>query len=198
MDERSEKLKKIKEEVVNLKNSLLYLERVKNKVFPVIGEGSHYAQIMFVGEAPGKNEALKGKPFCGKAGKILDELLSSIKIKREDVYITNIVKDRPTNNRDPEPDEIKAYASFLDRQIKIIQPEVIVGLGRFASNYLLEKFKPEAEYGSISLIHGKIFESETDYGPIKIVPSFHPASIIYDNRKKSVLLKDFKKIKNLL
>ena len=93
-------LKKIKDEIINLTSSPLYAYRVANKYFPVIGEGSHLAKIMFVGEAPGETEAKTGRPFCGRAGKILDELLASIGIDRKDVYVTNIVKDRPPSNRD--------------------------------------------------------------------------------------------------
>src|SRR4051812_11242871 len=116
-EERHAALKKIKDEVVALKSSPLYAERVKNKVMPVIGEGSHFSAIMFVGEAPGKNEAATGRPFVGAAGKFLNSLLEGVGIKREDVYITNIVKDRPPGNRDPLPEEIDAYGGFLDKQI---------------------------------------------------------------------------------
>src|SRR3989338_9321442 len=105
-DNRTELLRSIKDEVLALKESPLYTERIKNGVFPVIGEGNHDAKIMFVGEAPGKTEAATGRPFAGAAGKILDELLASISINRSDVYITNIVKDRPPLNRDPSPEEI--------------------------------------------------------------------------------------------
>src|SRR3989344_3352600 len=115
-NDRTEQLRKIKDEVLVLKESPLYEDRIKNQVFPVIGEGSHYAKIMFVGEAPGKNEAKTGRPFVGAAGKLLDEFLASAGIKREDVYITNIVKDRPPLNRDPFPNEIDIYSPFLDRQ----------------------------------------------------------------------------------
>ncbi len=198
MGKRDDLLKKIKEEVVDLKSSPLYQNRIMNNVFPVIGEGSHYAKIMFIGEAPGKNEALKGRPFCGNAGKILDNLLSSVDVKREDVYITNIVKDRPPNNRDPEPQEIEIYAPFLDRQINVIEPEIIVGLGRFSSNYLLTKFNLKNEIKPISIIHGKVFEAQADYGPVKIVPFLHPASAIYDRTKEKVLLEGFKTLKTLL
>ncbi|MDP3004276.1 MAG: uracil-DNA glycosylase, partial [Candidatus Azambacteria bacterium] len=132
MDNHTEQLKKIKYEIVNAKNSPLYNFRIKNKFLPVIGEGNHYAKIMFIGEAPGKNEALTGRPFCGAAGRILDELLQSIGLNRKEVYVTNIVKDRPPFNRDPEPQEIEFYAPFLDRQIEIIKPEVIATLGRFS------------------------------------------------------------------
>src|SRR3990167_3866535 len=113
--DRTELLRQINDEVINLKKSPLYKERIKNKVFPVVGEGSHYAKIMFIGEAPGKNEAKTGRPFCGASGKILDELLVSVGIDRKDVYITNIVKDRPPLNREPLPKEIKTYGQFLDR-----------------------------------------------------------------------------------
>ena len=125
MDNRTELLRKIKDEVVGLKKSPLYKERVKNNVFPVIGEGSHYAKIMFVGEAPGRNEAKTGRPFCGAAGKILDELLASVGIDRKDVYITNIVKDRPPFNRDSATRRNRNLWTIFDRQIEIIQPEVI-------------------------------------------------------------------------
>src|SRR4051812_29063692 len=118
-------LKEIEDEVMNLKSSPLYSERIKNKVFPVIGEGDNFAKIMFIGEAPGKNEAATGRPFCGAAGRILDELLASVNISRKDVYITSIVKDRPPFNRDPLPEEIESYGPFLDRQIEIIQPKFI-------------------------------------------------------------------------
>src|SRR5262245_43826429 len=114
MSDREEILKKVKDDVVVLKESPLYTERLKNKYFTVIGEGSHHASIMFIGEAPGENEAKTGRPFVGRAGKLLDELLTSVGIPRAQVYITNIVKDRPPGNRDPFPDEIALYAPFLD------------------------------------------------------------------------------------
>src|SRR3989338_6639643 len=132
MKTKLDEMKKIRDEVLALTSAPLYAERVKNKVFPVIGEGSHDAKIMFVGEAPGKNEAAGGRPFCGASGKILTEMIESIGKKRENVYITNIVKDRPTDNRDPLPEEIKIYSPFLDRQIEIIQPKVIATLGRYS------------------------------------------------------------------
>jgi len=196
--DKSKALKKIKEEIIGLKDSPLYEERIKNNVFPVIGEGNHYAEIMFIGEAPGKNEALKGRPFCGSAGEKLNELLASINIDRKNVYITNIVKDRPPANRDPLPDEIRSYAPFLDRQINIICPSLIACLGRFSSHYILKKFGLENEIKPISVIRGKIFDANSDYGKIKIICLFHPASIIYDSRKKEILASDFQKIKKLI
>src|SRR3990167_5229882 len=164
MEEREAELKKIKEDVLNLTVSPLYAYRVENNYFPVIGEGNHTAKIMFIGEAPGQNEAKTGRPFCGRAGKVLDELLQSIGIDRKEVYVTNIVKDRPPMNRDPLPNEIEFYASFLDRQIEIIKPEVIATLGRFSMAYIMNNFGWESELKSISAIHGKVFSAETSYG----------------------------------
>lgn len=197
-DNRTELLRKIKDEVLCLEDSLLHEERRKNKVFPVIGEGSHYAKIMFVGEAPGKNEAETGRPFCGAAGRVLDELLASISIVRKEVYVTNIVKDRPPSNRDPLPEEIERYSPFLDRQIQIIQPKVIATLGRFSMEYIMKKFGLEAELESVGRIHGRIFDSHTDYGDVKIIPLYHPAVALYDGNQIDVLKKDFKVLKSVL
>lgn len=209
VDNRTEQLRNIKDEILNLKDSLLYKERVKNKVFPVIGEGSHYAKIMLIGEAPGRNEAKTGRPFCGAAGKILDELLVSVGIDRKDVYITNIVKDRPPFNRDPLPEEIKIYAPFLDKQIGIIQPEVIATLGRFSMDYIMRKFGLDANITNISSMHGKVFSAPrkrdlasggddvtTNYGPVKIIPLYHPAVAVYNNGMKQELLNDFQALKS--
>ncbi len=190
MENRTEQMKKIKDEVVNAKDSPLYSFRVKNKYFPVIGEGSHNAKIMFVGEAPGKNEAETGRPFCGASGRILDELLEFIEIERKEVYVTNIVKDRPPENRDPLPNEIEFYALFLDRQIEIIKPEVIATLGRFSMAYIMKNFGLESELKSISVIHGKIFSANTSYGSVKIIPLYHPAVAVYGTNKE-ILKKDF-------
>ena len=196
-DKRTELLRQIKEEVLHLDLSPLYDERVKNKVFPVIGEGSHHAKLMFIGEAPGRNEAATGRPFVGAAGKILDELLKSAGIERQSIYITNIVKDRPPFNRDPLPEEIKVYAPFLERQIEIIQPEVIVTLGRYAMTYIIERFGLSALLKPISQMRGQIFEAKMDYGSIKIVPLYHPAVTIYNRAMKETLQKDFGILRSL-
>jgi uracil-DNA glycosylase len=195
IEERRKALKKIKDEILVLKSSPLYAERIKNKVFPVIGEGSHFAKIMFVGEAPGKNEAQSGRPFCGAAGKILDELLESVEVKRGDVYITNIVKDRPPQNRDPLPEEIESYGPFLDRQIEIIQPKVIATLGRYSMVYIMQKFGLGGQLESISQAHGKWYEAKTSYGMVTIIPLYHPAAAIYNQLLKDTLKKDFQIIK---
>lgn len=195
MSNKTELLRTIKDEVLALKESPLYQERIKNKVFPVIGEGSHDAKIVFIGEAPGKNEAATGRPFVGAAGKILDEMLQSVGIDRKQVYITNIVKDRPPFNRDPLPEEILVYGPFLDRQIEILQPAVIVTLGRFSMDYIMRKFGLESQLESISHMHGRSFKAKTSYGTIDIVPLYHPAVAIYNRASKEVLMKDFEILK---
>jgi DNA polymerase len=194
---RSQKLKKIRDEVWNLKKSPLYQYRTKNKYYPVIGEGSHSAKIIFIGEAPGKNEAETGRPFCGAAGKILDKLLESAGIKREDVYITNIVKDRPPNNRDPILEEINLYSPLLIRQIDIIKPKVIATLGRFSMAFVLSYFIPGHDAQSISSIHGKTFKAKASYGDITIIPLYHPAVAVYNPNQFSVIEKDFQKLNEL-
>ena len=197
-DNRTELLRKIKDEVLSLKTGSLSQERKKNNVFPVIGEGGHYAEIMFVGEAPGKNEAETGRPFCGAAGKVLDKLLLSISLDREKVYVTNILKDRPPSNRDPLPEEIELYAPFLDKQIQIIQPKVIATLGRFSMEYIMRKFGLESELEPIGKMHGRAFESRTDYGTVKIVPLYHPAVALYNGSQMDVLKEDFQILKHEL
>ena len=187
----SELLKKIRDEVWDGEHLPLYSERIRNGVYPVLGEGSHEAKIMFIGEAPGRNEALQGRPFCGAAGKVLDELLLSAGILRASVYITNIVKDRPPQNRDPLPEEISAYGPFLDRQIEIIKPQVIATLGRFSMRYIMEKFGLADYVTSISQMHGKQFNAETSFGKLIIIPLYHPAVAVYDAGTKEVLKKDF-------
>jgi len=178
-------MEQIKEDVLKADFNLAILRR-KNNLFPVIGEGNHNAEIMFIGEAPGRNEAMSGRPFCGKAGQILDNLLSGINISRSDVYITNIVKDRPPNNRDPLPEEIEEYAPFLDRQIKIIKPRIIVTLGRFSAQYILSKYRIN-NTETITKINGKVFEADG----LKIITLLHPASAIYDNEKQKMLVDGF-------
>lgn len=189
---RTELLRQIKEEVINLKKSPLCRERIKNKAFPVIGEGSHASEIMFVGEAPGFNEARTGRPFCGAAGNVLDKLLESVSIDRKTVYITNILKDRPPGNRDPLPDEIELYSPFLDRQIEIIKPKIIATLGRFSMDYIMRKFGLEDELEPISRIHGKVFAARAKYGNIKIIPLYHPAVAVYNGGALGTLKNDFK------
>jgi DNA polymerase len=195
---KTDELKKIRDEVWSLKKSPLYKYRTDNKYYPVIGEGSHDAKIMFVGEAPGKNEAETGRPFCGAAGKFLTELVESVGLKREDVYITNIVKDRPEDNRDPLPEEIELYGPFLDRQVEIIKPKIVATLGRHSMGYVMKKFDLDFELEPISRIHGKVFPAKTSYGDISIVTLYHPAAALYNGGMRDTLKKDFEIFKKLL
>ncbi len=192
LEERFDKMKVIRDEIFHLKDSPLYQYRVDNKFFPVVGEGSYVAHIIFVGEAPGKNEAETARPFCGRSGKVLDEMLESIKLNRSDVYITNIVKDRPPENRDPSEEEIKLYGPFLDRQIEIIKPLVIATLGRYSMKYVMDKFGLGDKVGPIGELHGKEFPTNAGYGPINIIPLYHPAVALYNGSNKETLLNDFK------
>lgn len=188
---KSDLMKEIRDEIFNLTTSPLYKERIENKMFPVIGSGNHDADIILVGEAPGKNEAKTGMPFCGASGKILDILLDDVKLDRKDIYITNVVKDRPTNNRDPKPEEIELYAPFLDRQVDIIKPKVIGALGRFSSSYLMNRYNLGESVDLISNIHGKIFKTKTEFGEFSIVPLYHPAVAVYNRNQLDDLKKDF-------
>jgi uracil-DNA glycosylase family 4 len=191
-------LQKIKDEVVALKESPLYEYRISNNYVPVLGEGSHDSHIMFIGEAPGEQEAKTGKPFCGRSGKLLDELLASIGMDRQKVYISNLVKDRPQDNRDPEPEEIALYGPFLKRQIEIIQPKVIVTLGRHSMKYIFETYGLSSAFQPVSKIHGKTFAAKVPYGEVAIVALYHPAVALYNGSMKSVLLEDFKVLKQYI
>jgi uracil-DNA glycosylase family 4 len=192
--DKHEQMKEIRDELLAFISSPLYAYRTENHYFPVIGEGTHDAHIMFVGEAPGEKEALSARPFCGRSGKLLDEMLASINLDREKVYIGNLVKDRPQDNRDPTPEEIALYAPFLDRQIQIIKPRVIVMLGRHSMNYLFVRAGIADKLQPISKMHGELFEGDFGYGPVKLLPLYHPAVGLYNPNMKSVMFEDFKKL----
>lgn len=191
---KENELKKIKDEVLKCKKCPLYLERI----YPVIGEGNHQAEIIFCGEGPGLQESKTGRPFCGAAGKVLDTLLESINIKRKDVYITNLLKDRPPNNRDPLPEEINACVPYLEKQIEIIKPKIICPLGRHSMKFLMEKFGLKDKIQPISKIHGQVFEIDNLFQKIVIVPLYHPAVILYNPNMKKVLERDFQLLKNII
>jgi len=167
----------------------------KTRINTVFGEGSKNVKIMLIGEAPGRNEDKQGIPFIGRAGKLLDDLLKSVNLKRDEVYITNILKCRPPKNRNPLKKEINACKSFLDKQIEIIKPKVICPLGNSASIYILKKyfFDPKR----ISDIHGKTFNVKSSSGDMIIIPLYHPAYAIYNTKSKKILINDFNQIKHL-
>ncbi|MCX6809271.1 MAG: uracil-DNA glycosylase [Candidatus Berkelbacteria bacterium] len=151
---------------------------------PVPGDGSVNSQIMFIGEGPGEKEDELGLPFVGAAGKLLDAMLESIDLKREDVYIANVVKHRPPGNRDPKPEEVEACWPYLLEQIKIIKPKLIVCLGRHS----LGRFLPQV--GPISQVHGRAFT----YRNQAYMALYHPAVGLYNGGMRETLFKDFKKI----
>ena len=182
-------LKDIEISVFECKKCELYKTR-KN---PVFGFGSTNSEIFFIGEAPGRNEDLQGLPFVGRAGKLFDELLNSVDLTRKEVYITNILKCRPPKNRNPLKSEIEQCRGYLEKQIKIIKPKIIVTLGNFASSFVFDLFK--LNNSKISEIHGKVFQSKKEDTDIKIIPQYHPAFAIYNPNNKKILLKDFTIIK---
>jgi uracil-DNA glycosylase family 4 len=191
---KENQIAKINKEILNLKISPLYLERIKNGVLPVFGEGSLDAKIIFVGEAPGKNEAEKGKPFCGVSGKVLDQILEFAGIKRNDVYITNIVKDRPPQNRNPTKVEISLYGPFLNKEIAIIGPKIIFTLGHFSMEYVMTAFGLGDKIKPIGKVHGKIFRARRNLGNIIVVPLYHPAVVVYNSIRIDVLKADLRAV----
>lgn len=195
--EISKKIDNLKKSILSLKKGFLAEHRKENNYIPVIGEGSFSAKIMFIGEAPGKNEAITGRPFCGSAGRVLDELLGHVGFLRQEIYITNIVKDRPPKNRDPLPDEISLYSPFLDEEIEIIKPKIIATLGRYSMKYVIEKYGFSQDVVSISEAHGKFFRTKKDFGNMKILALYHPCVAVYDPRKKDILKKDISLLKNI-
>jgi len=178
-------LEEIQAELGDCKRCKLHEDR--NKI--VFGEGSANARIMFIGEGPGRDEDLSGRPFVGRAGKLLtDAIEKGMGIQRSEVYIGNIVKCRPPNNRDPEPDESEACIGFLKAQIRVIKPEVIVLLGRVPMNYLL------GEKTGITKVHGNWYE----YEGIRTMPVFHPSYLLRSPSQKRPFWEDLKKVMNHL
>jgi uracil-DNA glycosylase family 4 len=153
----------------------------------VFGDGNTQAELVFIGEAPGKNEDLQGKPFVGAAGKFLNEMLQMIDLKREDVYITNIVKYRPPNNRDPYPAEKQAFMKYLEFQLEVIQPVLTVTLGRHSLNCFLPDLSISACHGKPKRYKGRVY-----------LPLFHPAAALYNGAMRQTLIDDFASIPAIL
>lgn len=153
----------------------------------VFGDGDPDSDIVFIGEAPGKNEDLVGKPFVGAAGKFLDKLLEMINLPRSSIYITNIVKYRPPSNRDPLPDEKMEFMPYLDAQLEIIKPKLVVTLGRHSLNCFLPQLKISEVHGQPKRFKGRVY-----------LPLFHPAAALYNGILKQVLVDDFTKIPLIL
>lgn len=150
----------------------------------VFGVGDPHAELMFIGEAPGKNEDLRGEPFVGAAGKLLDELLAGIGLSRSQVYIANVLKCRPPGNRDPIPIEVETCTPFLSRQVELISPRVIATLGNFATRYVLDTT------AGISTLRGRLYH----IGGRQVVPVYHPAVALYDASRRGVLAEDFRRL----
>lgn len=185
--DKKKKLEEIAQKVAKCKKCPLY----KNATNPVPGEGNPEAEIMFIGEGPGFYEDQQGRPFVGQAGKLLDELLQLIKLSRDEVFIANMVRHRPPGNRDPLLEEIEACQPFLDEQIKIIDPKIIVTLGRFSMN----KFLP-GEF--ISKIHGQARFVDFIGKRRIVIPMYHPAAALRNTEVVGQLKEDFQKIPKFL
>lgn len=181
--DKLELLKKIEKAVNTCKKCRL----CKGATHAVPGEGNPNATIAFVGEAPGFNEDKLGRPFVGRAGKILDEMLKSISLRREDVWIGNIIKHRPPENRDPMADEVRACSPYLEAQLKAINPKIIVTLGRFAMEFFDKDGKISRDHGVAKNISNRI-----------IYPLYHPAAALRNPEVDKILRREFRKIKELL
>ncbi|MFB6075789.1 MAG: uracil-DNA glycosylase family protein [Candidatus Aenigmatarchaeota archaeon] len=156
----------------------------ENVTHYVPGEGPADADLMFIGEAPGEQEDLSGRPFVGRAGELLIEFLNEAGIDREDVFITSVLKCRPPNNRNPQKEEIESCKPYLERQIEIIEPNVVIPMGNFALKTLLDK-------NSITKHRGKVFRKDG----VRYIPTYHPAAAVYNANLKNTIIKNFKKIK---
>ena len=185
-----ESIKDIEREILSCKKCPLY----KSRTNPVPGEGGFKKGILIVGEAPGKNEDFMGRPFVGKAGKLLDELLTKIGLSRDDVYITNVVKCRPPNNREPNKDEINACRTFLIRQINALNPKIIVCLGRVSSSVIAQMLG--VPFSSMTKEHGMLKKSPIR--PLYVYFTYHPAAALYNRIKLNELEEDFLILKKIL
>ena len=181
-----------------LHGEILHCQRChlsENRSKAVPGEGVISTHIMFIGEAPGREEDKQGRPFVGRAGKFLDELLEEAGFQRDKVYIGNVLKCRPSidgRDRRPSEEEIKACSPYLDRQIELIQPRVICTLGNVAMEHIFRKYGLDVR--SISRIHGSIFKKDN----LQIIPLYHPAAVLYKPNLESIMRRDFKIIKKMI
>lgn len=164
----------------------------------VFGDGNPEAEVVFVGEAPGKKEDETGKPFVGAAGKFLDEMLASVDLSRSDIYITNIVKYRPPNNRDPLPEEKKAFLPYLQAQLEAIKPKVVVTLGRHSTNCFLPDLQISKAHGQPKRIKLQLKADKDDILEVVILPLYHPAAALYNGSMRQTLMDDFSHIPALL
>ena len=192
---KSIEMEKLKEKIILAKIPLH--ENARNVV---MGKGNPNACILFVGEAPGSNEDLQGIPFVGAAGKNLDKLLNSVGLSLEEIYVTNILKYRPPENRGPNSEEMKAHTPFLVEQIKILQPKVVCSLGNYSTKFFLANGDVDSmiKQSGITSLHGMVKLIEFQGLMIRLIPLFHPAAIIYNRRLISEWEKDMKVVKEEL
>jgi len=183
-----EKYRKLNAEIISCTKCRLSAGRIH----AVPGEGPVPCRIMLIGEAPGEKEDRSGRPFAGRAGIVLQDLLESIGLSRKEVFITSILKCRPPKNRDPKKDEIAACRPYLNRQIALLRPSVIVPMGRFSASVILEQFGMIP--GRISEIHGHAFRVETPKGSVILFPVYHPAVVTHNPPLKSDLVQDFQRL----
>jgi DNA polymerase len=162
-------------------------ELAKTATQLVFGDGNPDAELVFIGEAPGKNEDQQGLPFVGAAGKFLNEMLASIGLERKDIYITNIVKYRPPNNRDPQPEEKQAFLPYLRSQLEVIKPKLVITLGRHSMDSLLPGLQISKVHGLPKRYKGQVY-----------LPLFHPAAALYNGGMRTTLMDDFSKIPRIL
>jgi len=186
---KSRQLEAIAEEIKKCRKCVLSNSRTK----AVPGEGNADSTIILIGEAPGYWEDRKGRPFVGAAGKVLDEILEKVSLKRTEIFITNVLKCRPPGNRDPRSEEIQACAPFLDKQLEIIKPKLIVTLGRHSTSYLFSKMN--LGFDGISKVHGQIYEARFADWKCYVIPTFHPAAALYNINLKEKLLRDLQTLK---
>ncbi len=185
---------------INITDKKGLLDKLSNKVAlcnrcelsatrknPVFGDGNINADIMFVGEAPGKDEDLQGKPFVGRAGKLFNEILNNIGLNRKNVYIANCLKCRPPNNRDPKPEELINCFEYLKQQIKIIKPKIIGTLGRYSTYQLT------GQSGALGTLRGRVFS----FGQIRVIPMYHPAYLLRNPNAIDIFENDLKKLKEM-
>lgn len=187
-NEKAHAMRALEEEIVALNITPELAEQAHRLV---IGDGSLDADIVFIGEAPGKKEDEQGVPFVGAAGKFLNEMLAAAEMERSDVYITNIVKYRPPNNRDPKPSEKAAFWPFLLKQIDIIQPKVVITLGRHSMGYFL----PDAVIGEV---HGRSHQVKFGKQALTVIPLYHPAAALYNGSLRQTLIDDFLEVPKIV
>lgn len=199
MQTKTQQIEQLRADLTNLRDSPLYSYRMMNTYQVVVGEGDYNSELVFIGEAPGKNEAEQGRPFCGASGRVLDAMIESIGKTRKDVYITNIVNDRPPDNRDPSPAEIQLYSTYLERHLEILKPTIVATLGRFSMKFMFETYAKLESIPTISTIHGHVYKIKTPWNrEVSFVPMYHPASTLYNPKLKIVMQEDFHKLKGLL